>query len=186
MQAPSDDYVRGANGNKFDSEAVLDEYQELSTINPPALLDLIPNRRAAFKRKYLTTDSALGASRMILINYRELLFTNEVTLVDPTDHMTMLTAHDPSDCEVVVSMTDLSKLLREIWSCYNPQGKQLSIDQIDEVCETFREWIYINGQSFIPQVDTRAFIRYDFCVRFKDFHQWFLQQCEIIDRYLEL
>jgi len=63
IQSPSDDSVRGAIGNKFDSE----------------------NRRATFKRKYLTTDSAMGASRMILTNYRKLLFTNEVTLVDPTD-----------------------------------------------------------------------------------------------------
>jgi len=99
--------------------------------------------------------------------------------------MTMLTAHDPSDCEVVVSLTDLSKLLREIWSCYHPQGKQLNIHQIDEVCEAFREWIVIHGQRFFPQVDNSAFTSNDFCVRFEDFHQWFLKECENIDRNLE-
>jgi len=89
----------------------------------------------------LTIDSAIDASRMILTNYQALLTTNEVTLVDPTEDMTMLAASDPSDCEVMVSMNDLSKLLREIWSSYHPLGKQLDVHQIDEVCESFRDWI---------------------------------------------
>jgi hypothetical protein len=103
--------------------------------------NLAKQRASAFKRKNLTIDSAIDASRMILTNYQALLTTNEVTLVDPTEDMTMLAASDPSDCEVMVSMYDLNKLLREIWSSYHPLGKQLDIHQIDEVCESFRDWI---------------------------------------------
>jgi hypothetical protein len=141
-------------------------------------------RAAAFQRKNMTIDSAMSASRMILTNYQALLTYNEVTLVDPSEHMTMFTASDPSDCEVMVSMNDLSKLLREIWSSYHPFGKQLDIHQIDEVCESFREWIVIHGQRFFPQVDSSAFTSTDICVRFEDFHQWFLERCESIERTL--
>ena len=146
-------------------------------------LDSAKQRATAFKRKNLTIDSAIDASRMILTNYQALLTINEVTLVDPTEDMTMLAASDPSDCEVMVSTNDLSKLLREIWSSYHPLGKQLDIHQIDEVCESFRDWIVIHGQKFVSRVDISS-NNNNFCVRFGDFHQWFMEQCESVERTL--
>jgi len=131
----------------------------------------------------LTIDSAIDASRKILTNYQALLTTNEVTLVDPTEDMTMLAASDPSDCEVMVSMYDLNKLLSEIWSSYHPLGKQLDIYQIDEVCESFRDWIVIHGQKFVSRVDSSS-NNNNLCVRFGDFHQWFMEQCESVERTL--
>jgi hypothetical protein len=141
-------------------------------------------QRAAFKRKNVTIDSAIDASKMILTNYQALLTINEVTLVDPTEHMTMFAASEPSDCEVMVSMNDLNKLLKEIWSSYHPLGKQLDSHQIDEVCESFREWIVIHGQRFFPQVDSSTFTSSDLCVRFEDFHLWFIERCESVERTL--
>ncbi len=167
LQASSseNDNIQRVTGNTFDKAAT-------------------KQRATAFQRKNMTIDSAMGASRMILTNYQALLTNNEVTLVDPSEHMTIFTANDPSDCEVMVSMNDLNKLLREIWSSYHPLGKQLDSYQIDEVCESFSEWIVIHGQRFFPQVDSSAFTSTDICIRFEDFHQWFLERCESVERTL--
>jgi len=158
-------------------------YDDAIQVATGSTFNLAKQRASAFKRKNLTINNAIDASRMILTNYQALLTTNEVTLVDPTEDMTMLAASDPSDCEVMVSMYDLSKLLRGIWSSYHPLGKQLDIYQIDEVCESFRDWIVIHGQKFVSRVDSSS-NNNNLCVRFGDFHQWFMEQCESVERTL--
>ena len=167
--------LQASSSSSYDDDAI--QVATGSTFN------LAKQRTIAFKRKNLPINSAIDASRMILTNYQALLTTNEVTLVDPTEDMTMLAASDPSDCEVMVSMYDLNKLLREIWSSYHPLGKQLDIHQIDEVCESFRDWIVIHGQKFVSRVDSSS-NNNNLCVRFGDFHQWFMEQCESVERSL--